>query len=122
MISPYDLIPLPYTRDLTEGGIAYAVRSLPYIYNRAGGSPYDRLRRTVASVAVGLAFRRDLSEQNIPFDVKGATPFTDPNQYDGSLSGRRSDIKTFLIRYLEQIPEMKRKPQVSFGAPALVST
>src|SRR5258706_3449469 len=120
MISPYDLIPLPYARDLTEGGIAYAVRSLPYIYNRAGGSHYDRLRRTVASVAVELAFRRYLSEQNIPFDVKGATPFTDPNQYDVSLGGRRCDIKSFFISYREQIAEMKRNPQVVLDAPALV--
>ena len=72
MINVSDLIHLPYTRDLTEGGVAYALRSLPYTYNRMGGSPYDRLRRIVAGVAVGLAFRRYLSEQDVPFDVKGA--------------------------------------------------
>jgi len=120
MISSSDLIHLPYTRNLTEGGIAYAVRSLPYTFNRAGGSPYDRLRRTVASVAVELAFRRYLSEQNIPFDVKGATPFTEPDRYDVTLGGRRCDIKSFLISYREQIAEMKRNPQVVLGAPALV--
>src|SRR5574339_1167501 len=91
MISSSDLIHLPYTRDLTEGGIAYAVRSLPYTYNRMGGSPYERLRRIVAGVAVELAFRRHLSEQNIPFDVKGATPFTDPDRYDVSLGGRSEE-------------------------------
>lgn len=126
MISPTDLIHIPYTRDLTEGGIAYAVRSLPYTFNRAGGhhkgviSPYDRLRRTVASVAVELAFRRYLSEQNIPFDVKSATPFTEPDRYDVILGGRRCDIKSFLISYREQIAELKRNPQVVLGAPALV--
>jgi len=120
MISSSNFIHLSYTRDLTEGGIAYAIRSLPYMYNRAGGSPYDRLRRTVASVAVELAFRRYLAEQNIPFDVKGARPFTDPNQYDVSLGGRRCDIKTFFISYREQIAEMKRNPQVVLDAPALV--
>ena len=120
MISSSDLIHLPYTRDLTEGGIAYATRSLPYTFNRMGGSPYDRLRRIVAGVAVELAFRRYLSEQNIPFDVKGATPFTDPDRYDVSLGGRRCDIKSFLITYREQIAEMKRNPQVVLKAPALV--
>src|SRR6185436_14326211 len=120
MISPSDLIHLPYTRDLTEGGIAYAVRSLPYTYNRMGGSPYDRLRRIVAGVAVELAFRRHLSEQNVPFDVMGATPFTDPDRYDVSLGGRRCDIKSFLITYRTQISEMKRDPQVVLKAPALV--
>src|SRR5438034_4038976 len=118
MISSSDLIHLPYTRDLTEGGIAYAVRSLPYTYSRMGASSYDRLRRVVAGVAVELAFRRYLSEQNIPFDVKSATPFTDPNQYDVSLGGRRCDIKSFFISYREQIAEMKRNPQVVLDAPA----
>ena len=115
-----NLIHLPYTRDLTEGGIAYALRSLPYTYNRVGGSPYDRLRRTVANVAVELAFRRYLSEQNVPFEVKGAMPFTDPDRYDVTLGGRRCDIKSFLISYREQIAEMKRNPQVVLSAPALV--
>ena len=120
MVDNSDLIPLPYTRDLTEGGIAYALRSLPYTYNRMGGSPYDRLRRIVAGVAVELAFRRYLSEQNVPFDVKGATPFTEPDRYDVALGGRRCDIKSFLITYRNQIAEMKRNPEVVLNAPALV--
>jgi hypothetical protein len=120
MLSSSDLIHLPYTRDLTEGGIAYAVRSLPYTYNRMGGSPYERLRRIVAGVAVELAFRRYLAEQGVPFDVKGATPFTDPDRYDVSLGGRRCDIKSFLITYREQIAEMKHNPELVLNAPALV--
>jgi hypothetical protein len=122
MLSPSDLLHLPYTRDLTEGGIAYALHSLPYTYNRMGGSPYDRLRRVVAGVAVELAFRRHLSEQEIPFDVKGATPFTDPDRYDVSLGGRRCDIKSYFISYREQILEMKRDPRVVLNAPALVAS
>jgi len=120
MISTSDFIHLPYTRDLTEGGIAYAIRSLAYTYNRMGGSPYERLRRIVAGVAVELAFRRYLAEQNIPFDVMGATPFTDPDRYDVSLGGRRCDLKSFLITYREQISEMKRNSQIVLNAPALV--
>jgi len=120
MITPSDFLHLSYTRDLTEAGIAYALRSLPYTYNRIGGSPYDKLRRMVAGVAVELAFRRYLSKKNIPFDVKGATPFTDPDRYDVSLGGRRCDIKSFLISYREQISEMKKNPQVVLKAPALV--
>ena len=120
MLSSTDLIHLPYTRDLTEGGIAYAVRSLPYTYNRMGGSQYDRLRRIVAGVAVELAFRRYLSEHAIPFDVKGATPFTDPDHYDVSLGGRRCDIKSFLITYRHQISEMQRDASIVLKAPALV--
>ncbi len=120
MISSSDLLHLPYTRDLTEAGIAYALRALPHTYNRMGASPYDKLRRTVASVAVELAFRRYLSEQNIPFDVKSAAPFTNPDHYDVLLGGRRCGIKSFFISHREQISEMRRNPQVILNAPALV--
>jgi hypothetical protein len=120
MISAADFIHLPYTKDLTEGGIAYAIRSLPYTYDRMGGSPFDRLRRIVAGVAVELAFRRYLTEQDIPFDVKGATPFTEPDRYDVSLGGHRCDIKSFLITHREQISDMRHNPEIILKAPALV--
>jgi len=120
LISTSDFIQLPYTPDLTEGGIAYAVHSLPHTYNRMGGSAYERMRRIVAGVAVELAFRRYLSEQDVPFDVMGATPFTEPDHYDISLGGRRCDIKSFLITHREQIAQMKRDPKIILKAPALV--
>lgn len=122
MISTSDFLHLPYTRDLTEGGIAYAIRSLPYTYNRMGGSPYERMRRIVAGVAVELAFRRYLGEHEIPFDVRGATPFTEPDRYDVSLGGRRCDIKSYLITHRDQIADMRRNPQVVLNAPALVAS
>ena len=122
MLSPTDLVHLPYTPDLTEGGIAYALRSLPYLYNRVGGSPYDALRRIVASAAVQLAFRRYLSEQKIPFEVKGAAPFTEHERYDVSLGGHRCDIQSFLISQRDRIEELRRNPQVVLKAPALVAS
>lgn len=120
MIAASDFIRLPYTHDLTEAGIAYALKSLSHMYTRMGGNPYDRLRRVVASTAVELAFRRHLSEQNIPFDIKSAAPFTDPNRYDVALGGRRCDIQSFFISRREQISEMKRNPRIILSAPALV--
>jgi len=122
MLSAVDLIHLPYTRDLTEGGIAYALRSLPYTYHQAGISAYDPLRRVVASVAVQLAFRRYLSQQNIPFEVTGAAPFTEHDRYDVSLGGRRCDIQSFLISQPGRISEMQLNPQVLLKAPALVAS
>lgn len=120
MLTPSDLLRLPYTPDLTEGGIEYALRSLTYSFDRAGVSHYDRLRRTVASVAVELAFRRYLSQHNIPFEVKAAAPFTDRERYDVSLAGRRCDVKSYLISHRSQIAEMRRDPSVLLSAPALV--
>ena len=120
MITPSDFLNLPYTPDLTEGGIAYAIRSLPYTYDRMGGSPFNRLRRIVGGVAVELAFRRYLGEQDIPFDVKGATPFTDPDRYDVSLGGHRCDIKSFIISRRDQISSLRTQPDLLLKAPALV--
>lgn len=120
MITTADLIRLPYTPDLTEGGIAYACRSLPYTYDRMGGSPVDRMRRIVGGVAVEIAFRRYLTEQGVPFDVEGATPFTDRDRYDVALGGRCCDIKSYMLTHREQISAIRRDPRPLLKAPALV--
>lgn len=120
MISPADLIKLPYTPDLTQSGIDYACRSLNYTYNRMGGTPFSRLRRIVAGVAVELAFRRHLREAGIPFAVRGATPFTEPDRYTVALGGHRCDVRSFLITRRPQIVSMRRDPGVMLGAPALI--
>lgn len=120
MLLPSSLLRLPLPRDLIEGGITYAVRSLPHTFDRMGGSPYDRLRRIVAGVAVELAFRRHLSQLEIPYEVKGATPFTDPDRYDVSLGGHRCDVKSFLISHRDQIASLRATPGLLLDAPALV--
>jgi hypothetical protein len=122
VLTASDFIHLSYTRDLTQGGIAYALHSLPNTYHRADGSQYDRLRRMVAGAAVELAFRRYLAEQEIPFDVKGAMPFTDPERYDVSLAGQRCEIKSFLISRREQVLQIKHKPEILLNVPALVAS
>jgi len=120
MINVDNLVCIPYTPDLTEGGITYVCRSLPHTYNRIDGSSFDRLRRTAANVAVELAFRRYLAQQNIPFDVKGTEPFTDPDRYDVALGGHRCDLKSFLITYKAQISAMRADLNLVLNAPALV--
>ncbi len=123
MISPSDFIHLPYTPDLTQGGIAWALHSLPhaYTYQRSAGSPYERLRRAVAGAAVELSFRRYLAKQGIPFEVKGAAPFTEPDRYDVMLGGRRCDIKTFLVSHRgDHISQIGRDPQMLLESAALV--
>jgi hypothetical protein len=115
MLSPSDLLRLPYTPDLTEGGIAYALLSLPY-----ASQTYDRIRRTVACAIVELAFRHYLSQHDIPYDIVAAMPFTDPTRHDVLLGGHRCDIKSFLISHRDQITEIRRDPCVLLKAPALV--
>lgn len=120
MISTSDLLHLPYTPDLTEGGIAFACRSLATTYGGMGGFPVDRLRRFIGGVAAELAFRRTLSEQAIPFNVLEATPFTHPDRYNVSLGGHRCYLKSFLITRRQQISLIRQDPALVLRAPALV--
>jgi hypothetical protein len=69
---------------------------------------------------VELAFRRYLSEQNIPFEVRGAAPFAEPARYDVTLAGHRCDIKSFLISHRDQIAQIRHDPGTVLKAPALV--
>jgi len=115
MLSPADLLRLPYTPDLTEGGIAYALLSLPY-----KNLSYDQLRQRVAGAVVELAFRRYLSQQGIPFETTAATPFTDPARYDVLLGGHRCDVKSQLISDRRKIFELRRDPNALLKASALI--
>ena len=115
MLSPADLLRLPYTPDLTEGGIAYALLSLPY-----KNVSYDQLRRTVSQAIVELAFRRYLSQQDIPFDITAATPFTDPARFDVSLGGHRCDVKSQLISDRRNISKLRHNPDTLLKVSALI--
>ncbi len=119
MITASDFVRLPYTPDLTEGGIAYACRSLSHAYDRSCAS-LDRLRRTVAGVAVELAFRRYLSACNIPFEVRRSTPFTEPNHYDVLLEGQRCEIRTVLLSHRSQIRSVRSNADLILQAPAWI--
>lgn len=122
MLKSSDFIRLPYTPDLTQGGIAYALHSLPRMYSRTGGAPYEHLRRVVAGTVVELAFRRHLAEQALPFEVRGAAPFTEPDRYDVVLGGRRCDVRSFFISQRDQVSQIQRDPSVLLKAPALVAS
>ena len=120
MLGIDDLINIPYTPDLSEGGITYACHSLPHIYNYRGSSSFDRLRHMAAGAAVELALRRYLTQQNISFGIQGATPFTEPDRYDVSLGGHRCDLKSFLISHRGQITALREDIGLLLKAPALV--
>ncbi len=120
MITAADLLPLPFTPDLVEGGTAYALRVLPHLRLHREASAAERLRRIAAGASVELAFRRHLTGLGLPFAVREAAPFSDPERYDVSLGGRRCDIKSFLISHRDQITRIRREPGVLLKAPALV--
>jgi len=120
MITASDFITLPYTPDMTLAGIKYACQSLPYTYDRMGGDRIKRLRRIVAGKGVELAFKRHLNQQEIPHDMLGSTPFTDPDHYDIAIGGRYCDIKSFILTQKERIRQIRQAPQQLLDAEALV--
>ena len=117
---PPSILRLPYDSSLTAAGIEYAKKSLHYTYNRMRLAPGARLRKIVAGVAVELAFRRWLQAQDVPFDLLGATHFTEKDKYDLRLGGRRCDVKSFLISDRNQIAALRRDPAWLNAAEALV--
>lgn len=117
---PPSILRLPYDVSLTVAGIEYAKKSLHFTYNRMGLHAAARLRKIVAGVAVELAFRRWLAAGRVPFDLLGATPFTEPDRYDLRLGGRRCDVKSFVIGERPDISRVRRDPSVLLDAEALV--
>lgn len=120
MLTTNNISHLQFTPDLTEGGIAYAMRSLSYTYFKNDVSPAGKLRRTVASVAVELAFRRYLANQQVEFEVKASRAFTDSERYDVFIDKYRCQLKSFFISNRNQISDIKHNPQVLLDAPALI--
>lgn len=120
MLSPADLLRLPYDDTLTRAGVEYAKQSLHYTYNRMHLPPGPRLRKIVAGVAVELALRRWLDANDVPYDLLGATAFTEKDKYDLRLGGRRVDLKSFFITERETITALRRDPGWLLDAAALV--
>jgi len=120
MLASSDLIPLPYTRDLSEGGIAYACQWLTGTFERMGDAPAERMRREAGGAAVELAFRRHLSAQAVPFEVRKGTPFSRPEHTTLALGGHRCDLISYLITRPNQVAQLRQDPASLLQAPALI--
>ena len=120
MLTVSDLIHLPYPSGLTEAGIAYACRYLSCPNDPWGVLTLDYLRRMVGQVAVELAFRRYLGDQDIHFSIINEAPFTHPDRYNISLGGHRCIIKSTLITRRSQISQIRRDPRILLQAPARI--
>ncbi len=120
MLNASNLIQLPYTSDLSEGGCAYACRWLAGTYGHLGDSPAGQLRRCASGAAVELAFRRYLSRQAVPFEVRVGAPFSQPGYYALELGGHRCDLISYLVSRPNQVAQLSRDPASLLQAPALV--
>ncbi len=120
MINASDILHLPYTPDLTEGGIGYTLRSLASSSILKKEMPVENLHMLVGSIAAGLAFRRSLAGQEIPFQVLGAAPFTQPHRYDVSLGGHRCELNCSLVTHRPQIAALRKDSASAMRHSALL--
>ena len=120
MVSTSDLIQLPYTPDLSEGGSVYACRWLAGTFERMGEAPAERLRRCAGGAAVELAVRRHLSGQGVPFEIQEGRPFSQPEHYNIRLGGHRCEIISTLISRPNQVEQLRREPASLLRAAALI--
>jgi hypothetical protein len=119
-LAPTDLIRLPYTPDLTEAGLLVTCQRLAATFGRLGKAPYPGLRRRVSQVAVELAFRRLLVEQNVPFRTLEVEPFSDPHQHDLSLGGHHCHLVSTLISQRSRIRSLRGDPACLLQASASI--
>ncbi len=120
MLIPTDLISLPFTSDLTIGGIALACRALSKAYESKTGSQLDQVRNIISSVAAELAFRRLLGEQSVPYRVVNPPPFIDLHHYDINLAGHRCTLVSTLLTSRQHIARIRRDPGLLLQEPAFI--
>jgi hypothetical protein len=119
MLSPADLIHLPFTPDLTQAGVAYLCRSLCLQHIPAPHSDFIKLRRVVSETAVRLAFQRHLQKLEVPFLLRQHDPFTQPDSYDISIGGRRCKIHLTDIHQKDLIRSIQHDRERLLSAQAL---
>jgi hypothetical protein len=110
MITPADLIHIPYTPDLTQAGIAMVCRWLACAYPTDGQKTYISMRDRVTSTAADLAFRRYLDAERIPHTIQGSLPTADPTSYAVRLGGRRCILKSSLVFDRKAIHNINSQP------------
>ena len=119
-LKPQDLIRLPYDDSLTSAGVTYACRSMHYSHSTSRRVSGHRIRRSVASVAAELAFRRWLDAEDVPYRLIQATPFTRPNHYTLTVGGRRLDVRSIFITSRRQIRRLRQDPSWLLKIEALI--
>ncbi|MGD0879340.1 MAG: hypothetical protein ABSA01_14510 [Anaerolineales bacterium] len=120
MLASRDLIRLPYTPDLSEGGSAYACQWLAGTFERMGDSPAEQMRRCAAGAAVDLAFRRFLSAQGVPFEGREGSPFSQPEHITLVLGRHRCNLISYLISRPNQLAQLRQDSASLLEAPALI--
>ncbi len=95
---------------LIETGVAETMRAAAQPARFPHLQDFDDLRQRVADNIVSLAFRRYLTEQNIPHQTLESMQFTQPDTLDIGFGGRRCLPIAQMICQREVISEIHRHP------------
>jgi hypothetical protein len=119
-LTPGDVVHLGWDDSLSLAGVTYVERNLARL---SGGTPPPTfaLRRTVASVAAELAFRRYADREGIAYALLDGEPFTRPEWPRLLIGGRRLHLETRLLSSRRTIRHIRRDPSVLLDLPLSVS-
>jgi hypothetical protein len=120
MISADDLTILPYTPDLTQAGMAYACNTLPVVARQSSTDIFPHLRRLVIEQAAELAFRRHLSQRNVPHHLATGGFSVGCDKAYAVIGGRNCDVYSIGIFRKGKIHLLHHKSATLLSALALV--
>jgi hypothetical protein len=110
MLTQDDIIQQPCPEDLMQAGTAHIIHSLVHPGGRSIDPAFDFLRAEVVDSAVELAFRRLLTQENVPHDLIESLAFSEPDRYDVAFGGRRCVVFGTLICQREEISRIHKNP------------
>ncbi|MBT3240835.1 MAG: hypothetical protein HON98_13410 [Chloroflexi bacterium] len=106
MLEIKDITPLNYAPELTSAGINFVTEELAQSQFDSGIPGFDLLRERIAEKAVELAFRRHISDQNIPHHLIQSKSFGPNEQHYIQMGGRRCRIFNNLISHGKNITQI----------------
>lgn len=81
----------------------------------------SQMRKQVCKTAVELSFRRYLTENNIPFDVKNTLPFSDPGLFNVNLCGHRCILNNNIVQRRKLISNLRNEPAKMLDDTAFIT-
>jgi hypothetical protein len=120
VLTPSDFVYLDFTNELTQGGIAYACRSLVRTFHPYETAISKQIHQVVTEIAVELAFRRYLVTHRIPHVSQKTKPFTQPDRQNLYMGGRMCQIKSLLITHRDTISCIRKDRKFLLQTPVKV--
>jgi hypothetical protein len=120
MISPDDLILLPYSSDLTPAAIAYICQNLPLPASQIIPETFRGLRHLVAQKAAELSFQRHITSQQVPHKLGFQSRFASPGLVRVVIGGRNCSLHNSAIWKRQDILRVHKEPATLLSYQAVL--